>query len=376
MNYFLVGGAVRDILMGLEPKDRDWVVVDSDAETLLSMGYEQVGMGFPVFLHPETREEFALARREKKVGAGYTGFEFDTDEVTLMDDLSRRDLTINSMAFGIFDEMNDRTVIDYFGGMDDLRSKTLRHTTEAFRDDPLRVVRLARFFARYKEFTVASETMKLAAEMVDAGVLNELPDERFWLELSKAFSDGGTDRFFALLFELGALHKVRFFQRLIGAQPVNIEKVMKLAREFTAPLSGDRPEPFHPKQQAHMFAAALTRDPIGLFADLEASHVFNALESIRALPESPTGLDTHDVISKMRGFSTENHTLENTWKVLHNLERVGEYLPLTAFNLKRAAYAARRVTAQQFLDQGLQGRELGAAIATARVNVIIDRLHL
>jgi tRNA nucleotidyltransferase (CCA-adding enzyme) len=180
MNTYLVGGAVRDMLMGLEPKDRDYVVVGSSSSDMLAAGFSQVGADFPVFLHPQTGEEYALARREKKTGTGYLGFtsEFGTD-VTLEEDLARRDLTINSMAFETEEDNPGHYLVhDYFGGKTDLQNKVLRHTSNAFEEDPVRVLRLARFRARLgSEWTVAPETVALVSQMAKCGVLNELISE-------------------------------------------------------------------------------------------------------------------------------------------------------------------------------------------------------
>ena len=203
MKTYLVGGAVRDMLMGLEPKDRDYVVVGSSAEERLAAGFEKVGADFPVFL--KDHEEYALARREKKTGTGYLGFtsEFGTD-VTLEEDLGRRDLTINSMAY---DVSCYGDYIDPFNGQEDLDNKVLRHTSNAFEEDPVRVLRLARFRARLgSEWTVAPETVALVSQMAKRGVLNELTAERVWKELSRALMEDHARLFFDTLLECDALH--------------------------------------------------------------------------------------------------------------------------------------------------------------------------
>lgn len=210
MKTYLVGGAVRDMLMGLEPKDKDYVVVGSSPSDMLAAGFSQVGADFPVFLHPETGEEYALARREKKTGTGYLGFtsEFGMD-VTLEEDLGRRDLTINSMALEV--DPTDRfwgyKLHDPFNGEDDLDNKVLRHTSNAFQEDPVRVLRLARFRARLgSDWTVAPETVSLVASMAKKGVLNELTAERVWKELSRALMEPYARLFFDTLLECDALH--------------------------------------------------------------------------------------------------------------------------------------------------------------------------
>ena len=208
-NVFLVGGAVRDMLMGFEPKDRDYVVVGSTVEEMLAAGFEKVGADFPVFL--KDHEEYALARREKKTGVGYLGFtsEFGID-VTLAEDLSRRDLTINSMAFED-DEGNPGSFLvhDYFGGKDDMTAKVLRHTSDAFQEDPVRVLRLARFRARFgADWNIAPETAVLISQMAKTGVLNELTAERVWKEMSRALMEPNPRLFFDTLLECDALHVV------------------------------------------------------------------------------------------------------------------------------------------------------------------------
>jgi tRNA nucleotidyltransferase (CCA-adding enzyme) len=203
MNKFLCGGAVRDILMGLEPKDRDYVVVGSSVEEMIAAGFSRVGADFPVFLHPETGEEYALARREKKTGSGYLGFtsEFDID-VALEDDLFRRDLTVNSMAMS---ENGD--LIDPFNGKSDIQNKILRHTSNAFQEDPVRVLRLARFRARFgPDWTVAPETVALVSQMAKKGTLSELTAERVWKELSRALMEPHPRLFFNVLMECDSLH--------------------------------------------------------------------------------------------------------------------------------------------------------------------------
>jgi tRNA nucleotidyltransferase (CCA-adding enzyme) len=182
MKVYLVGGAVRDHLRGITPKDRDYVVVGMTAQDLLDRGFKPVGADFPVFLHPDTQEEYALARTERKSGHGYSGFEvWAAPDVTLEQDLERRDLTINAMA------MEDSgIVVDPFGGQADLEAKVLRHVSAAFADDPLRVLRVARFLARFgPDWTVAPQTWALMKTMVDSGEVDHLTAERVWVELHK-----------------------------------------------------------------------------------------------------------------------------------------------------------------------------------------------
>jgi tRNA nucleotidyltransferase (CCA-adding enzyme) len=204
MHIFLVGGAVRDRLMGHPPGDRDWVVIGSTPEQMGAAGYLPVGRDFPVFLHPRTREEYALARIERKTAPGYHGFSFRADpDVTLEEDLSRRDLTINAMAMD-----DDGTVIDPWGGQADLRDRVLRHVGPAFVEDPVRILRLARFLARFPAFSVAPETLALCRTMVAAGEVDALVPERVWQELSRGLMEAAPSRMFLFLRDCGALARL------------------------------------------------------------------------------------------------------------------------------------------------------------------------
>ena len=216
MKIFLVGGAVRDALLGLPVQDRDWVVVGGTAEELASLGFLPVGRDFPVFLHPQTREEYALARTERNTARGYRGFEvYATPDVTLEQDLARRDLTINSIAAqahpdcakGRFDP-DFGALIDPYGGQQDLQAKVLRHVTGAFREDPVRILRLARFAARFPDFTVAPETMVMMREMVAEGEADALVAERVWQELARGLMEKQPSRMFEVLRGCGALQKL------------------------------------------------------------------------------------------------------------------------------------------------------------------------
>ena len=200
MQVFLVGGAVRDELLGLEVVDRDWVVVGSSPEELLSAGYHPVGKDFPVFLHPVSREEYALARTERKTGSGYHGFSFyASPDVTLEQDLSRRDLTINAMA-----KSKEGELIDPFHGAADLKAKVFRHVSAAFQEDPVRVLRLARFAARWPDFKVASETLSLAQAMVEHKEIEALVAERVWTEFAKGLMSTQPSRLFEVLMDCNA----------------------------------------------------------------------------------------------------------------------------------------------------------------------------
>lgn len=195
MKIYKVGGAVRDSLLGIKPIEIDWVVTGATPKSMIKKGFKQVGKDFPVFLHPETKEEYALARIEKKINEGHRGFEcYSAPSVTLEEDLKRRDLTINAIA-----ETSEGVIIDPFNGQKDLNNKILRHVSEAFTEDPLRILRIARFSARLPNFTVAPETIGLLKKMVALGMLDELTPERVWKELKRALTEPSPEKFFEML---------------------------------------------------------------------------------------------------------------------------------------------------------------------------------
>ena len=212
MQVYLVGGAVRDQLLGRPIKDKDFVVVGATVTEMLEAGLQQVGADFPVFLHPVSREEYALARTERKQGLGYQGFSVHASiDVSLKDDLQRRDLTINAMAIEVTSLTDDTPisgdVIDYYGGLQDIENKTLRHVSSAFNEDPLRVLRTARFYSRYYDlgFTIADDTLVLMRELVASGELTHLSSERIWQESSRAMMQLSPQVYWQQLFDIGAL---------------------------------------------------------------------------------------------------------------------------------------------------------------------------
>jgi tRNA nucleotidyltransferase (CCA-adding enzyme) len=260
MKTYLVGGAVRDALMGRAVKDRDWCVVGSSPEEMVKRGFLPVGKDFPVFLHPQTKEEYALARTERKTAKGYHGFAFHTaPDVTIEQDLARRDLTINSIAIcadsirtdGQFDLKSTApdAWVDPFGGQRDIAAKLLRHTSAAFEEDPVRILRVARFAARYPDFTVAPETMQLMKQMVASGEAGALVAERVWQELAKGLMEAQPSRMFDVLRECGALKVVLpEVERLWGVPQraeyhpeidtgVHLMMVLNMAAKLNAPLT-------------------------------------------------------------------------------------------------------------------------------------------
>ncbi|MDQ2989518.1 MAG: multifunctional CCA addition/repair protein, partial [Pseudomonadota bacterium] len=204
MKSYVVGGAVRDELLGLAVKDRDWVVVGATPEEMVRQGFRPVGKDFPVFLHPKTQEEYALARTERKTAPGYHGFVFHTaPDVTLEEDLVRRDLTINAIA-----RADDGSLTDPFGGQADIRDRIFRHVSGAFAEDPVRILRLARFAARFADFSVAPETLALMRQMVGHGEVDALVAERVWQEIARGLMEATPSRMLAVLRECGALARI------------------------------------------------------------------------------------------------------------------------------------------------------------------------
>ncbi len=243
MQIYMVGGAVRDALLGLPVKDRDWVVVGSTPEELVALGYLPVGRDFPVFLHPVTREEYALARTERKTAPGYRGFAIHSaPDVTLEQDLARRDLTINSIAVnadsvradGTFDT-DKTTFIDPFNGLKDITHKVLRHTTLAFHEDPVRILRVARLAARFTDFSVAPETLRLMREMVQHGEADHLVSERVWQELSRGLLEELPSRMFDVLSQCDVLP--RLFPEVSTLVAPFQTAVLDLAASRQAPLT-------------------------------------------------------------------------------------------------------------------------------------------
>lgn len=231
MKIYLVGGAVRDSLMGRAVKERDYVVVGGTPDEMEAQGFKPVGKEFPVFLHPDTQEEYALARTERKVAKGYRGFEFYADpRVTLEEDLARRDLTINAIA-----QDDQGNIIDPYHGSEDIAAKLFRHVSSAFAEDPVRILRIARFAARYPEFRVYPETNSLMQDMVNNGEVNALVPERVWKEFSRALEEAAPLRFFEVLNACGAL--AALFKELMPQLNMHTQDLMTCAQRSKDPVT-------------------------------------------------------------------------------------------------------------------------------------------
>jgi len=254
MQTYLVGGAVRDALLDLPIKDRDWVVVGATPQHMLAQGFVPVGKDFPVFLHPQTHEEYALARTERKTAPGYHGFSIHAaPDVSLQEDLGRRDITINAIAadascISSGGQFEPQHLVDPYGGQSDLAAKVLRHVSPAFREDPVRILRVARFAARFSDFSVAPQTMDLMREMVMDGEVNHLVAERVWQELARGLMENKPSRMFEVLRQCGALKQLLpEVDRLWGVQQradyhpevdtfVHVMMVLDMSARLQAPL--------------------------------------------------------------------------------------------------------------------------------------------
>ena len=356
MNVFKVGGCVRDTLLGKTPKDIDYVVVGSTPEEMLSLGFSQVGADFPVFLHPKTNDEYALARIDRKIGNGYLGFETDfSTSVTLKEDAFRRDLTINAMA----EDVITGELFDYFGGQEDLNSKTLKHVSDAFSEDPLRVMRLARFATRFDDFTIHPDTLKLCKDLVSKGELDQLPNERFWAELEKVFSEDNPRMFFKTLVDVDADFKVMFFREMFLHERDNVHLALDAAMCFA-------------KEHRLMIFAALMTSGLGetiKSAERYTRNLSEALYDFKRIVSASCEIEKSEALItflvKVRAFS-EGETFSNFLSVIKADNR--NCRSLVSW-VEETAKATRAVKAETFIAEGFSGKELGRAIFNHRVNL-------
>ena len=290
MQVYLVGGAVRDQLLDRPIKDKDFVVVGATVEDMLDAGFQQVGADFPVFLHPISREEYALARTERKQGLGYQGFSVHArPDVTLREDLQRRDLTVNAMAIEVKSLTDDTPingkVVDYYGGLQDIDNKILRHVSSAFSEDPLRVLRTARFYGRYYDlgFSIADETLLLMRQLVHSGELAHLSSERIWQESSRAMMQVSPQVYWQQLFEIGAL--IEYFaplhQAWSHAQYGQIREIVQTALYFSGQMQ------LNLSQRWALLMASLNRDLFALESiDLNSDMMATAVKGINEIGNS------------------------------------------------------------------------------------------
>jgi len=407
MRSFRVGGAVRDALLGLPVNDQDWVVVGATPDEMIAAGYLPVGKDFPVFLHPETREEYALARTERKTGRGYHGFAFHAaPNVTLEQDLARRDLTINAIA-----QAEDGALIDPFGGQQDLRQRILRHVTGAFREDPVRILRVARFAARFSDFALAPETLELMRAMVREGEADHLVPERVWQELARGLMESKPARMFEVLRSCGALARILpEVDRLWGVPQradyhpevdtgVHNMMVLDMAARLQAPLpvrfaclthdlgKGTTPEDVLPRHIGH---------------EQRSADLLKKLCNRLRVPNECRELA--DVVAREHGNIHRSHELGAT-AILRLLERCDAFRKPQRFEqvllacecdargrlgmeenaypqrqrLLAALAAARAVdtatVAAQAQEQGLSGEQIGERIQRARTHAVQQLLQ-
>ncbi|MCO6441063.1 MAG: multifunctional CCA addition/repair protein [Nitrococcus mobilis] len=400
METYLVGGAVRDRLLGLTVTERDWVVVGAEPAELSARGFRPVGREFPVFVHPETGEEYALARTERKVGRGYHGFIFYTSpEVTLEQDLQRRDLTINALA-----QDEHGRVIDPFGGRRDLEARILRHVSPSFREDPVRILRLARFAARFEHlgFTVAQETLKLCREMVAAGEVDALVPERVWQEIARALLEPTPSAFIRVLRESTALQRLlpeldRLFgvpQRADFHPEVDTGVHVLLALDLSVQLSdqlavrfavlmhdlgkGTTPATELPRHRGHeewgvpLVEAICARLRVPRACrDLAKRVARYHLTCHRALELRPATvvalLEALDVFRRPEQLPSFLAACEADARGRASFEH-RDYP--SARYLTEAYRAAAAVPIQPFLEQGLRGREIGQALQRERIEAV------
>ena len=378
MKIYLVGGAVRDTLLGRPIRERDWVVVGGDVQKMLSLGYQRVGKSFPVFLHPETKEEYALARTERKMDRGYQGFVCATKAVTLEEDLSRRDLTINAIA-----KDENGVLFDPYHGQGDLQARCLRHVSPAFVEDPVRILRIARFSARFGDFHIAKDTRALMKTMVHNGEVDALMPERVWQEWMKALLEPNPERFLIVLHECGALNRV--------------------LPELNMLLEKSNPNPMHHasdwraetnfKKCVKALHRALDKDvhPKVRFAIFTHQLSFTALKSLNKrlkLPRDYFKLVAHlikyyreTVVEPMNAMQWLN--LLNAIRAFTDLSLLDSFFEfsdcLSNDNflkaLKKAYHAGRSIEAQEVIADGFKGSEIRDEMNRRRMFAIEQALE-
>jgi len=372
---YLVGGAVRDKLLGLDVHERDWVVVGATPQQMLDQGFQQVGKDFPVFLHPLTREEYALARTERKNGKGYKGFDvFASPDVTLEDDLVRRDLTINAIA-----EDEQGQLIDPYGGQRDIEQKKLRHVSPAFQEDPLRVLRVARFAARFKHlgFTIADETHELLVKIAHSGELEALTPERVWLEWEKSLGTRNPDVFLTTLADIDGLKQVL---KQFNAKSSNLARLRNAAQLRIAEPKLTKPLVF-----ASLFIADSPVEDIPHFCKVLAIPNEYRDAAVLAEPNSDVILST-----KLPAAETFAEALQSIdyWRRPEKLQQLlllrelehehtefSENIADQSRQLTQAALKAAEVSPQSLIDKGYTGKQLGLAIKEKRLETLANELR-
>jgi tRNA nucleotidyltransferase (CCA-adding enzyme) len=360
-SIYLVGGAVRDQLLGLPVHERDWVVVGSSPEEMLAQGFRPVGKEFPVFLHPKTQEEYALARTERKVGKGYKGFTFYTSpEVTLEEDLKRRDLTINAMALS-----DQKELIDPFNGQSDLQSQILRHVSQAFMEDPVRILRIARFAAKLPTFRVAEETNQFMQQMVSMKEVDALVSERVWQEVAKALEENAPERFFEVLADCHALNilfpEIQLHSLGMRALPLAVKKNLYGPERFAVLLH----------ESAQNIQGLCRRLKVPLEYSELARLVADCFPVYQQITHAPAEeilklIKSTDALRRPERFQHFLATSEVCLQV-----REGQIPnPSPTQILNASLQAIQAIDIQPLLEQGLKGKEMGDAITALQLEAL------
>lgn len=400
MQFYLVGGAVRDKLLKFPYHERDWLVVGATRQQMLDQGFQQVGKDFPVFLHPKTKEEYALARTERKSAPGYTGFTFDASEhVTIEEDLIRRDLTINAIA-----ESADGGIIDPYGGAEDIKNKVLRHVSPAFAEDPVRILRVARFSARYAYlgFTIAEETIELMRTMVQSGEVDHLVPERVWKEFNRALDERSPSQFIHALRNCDALDRIMPELDALFGVPQRKEHHPEvdtgihtlLSLDKTVELGGDAETRF--SALLHDLGKAETP------RDVLPRHIGHEEKSVPLVKKLCSRLSAPNEFRDLAVLVAQYHThchralelkAQTIQKLLESLdaarkpERFQKFLLAcqadsqgrTGFEnraypqrsyLQDAFNATTQISAKEFVQQGFKGKELGDELRRQKLNAI------
>ncbi|OCL19510.1 multifunctional CCA addition/repair protein [Gilliamella sp. wkB171] len=359
---YLVGGSVRDRLLGLPVVDHDWVVVGATPDQLLALGYQQVGKDFPVFLHPTTKEEYALARTERKSGNGYTGFICDFGaNITLEQDLIRRDLTINAIAM---DEQGH--IVDPYNGVSDLHNKILRHVSLAFREDPLRILRIARFAARYHHlgFKIAPETLILMKEMVAAGEVSYLTPERIWKETEKALSTQHPQVYFQVLNQCGALAvlfpQLILSQNVIDALARSVELTELLTVRF-AILCAQMPT----KQSVELLCQKIKSPTSFLKIAVMAQQYGKVVEDIKQLT-------AEQIIHLLNSIDVWRNPQHLEQLIIASHAYCSKEPFLQAHYLNEAYNVANSVNVQNIIADGFTGKAINNELQKRRIEALLD----
>ena len=358
MKIYEVGGCVRDRILGLDPKDIDYVVVGSSEEEMHSLGYSLVGKDFPVFLHPQTGYEYALARKEKKVGAGYSGFETDVVNVSLEEDLFRRDLTINAIAMD-----SNGKIIDPYNGSNDLNLGILRHVSNHFAEDPVRILRIARFSARYN-FKIADETYELMRDMVTNGEFDHLTKERVWTEIEKSLEENYLQNFFTTLEKIGALKKLFSFKNIPEKNFFETKRSFnqKLCHIFST-CSEQEIKKWKMPEQNHQLILQYKKynKNDSFYSELSSEEKLSFISLTKAMHNLPYSLDLLDIVNNYQNF---NQKIKNSY-----YEK--EQLSLDVDSLKKIDYEN---LAKQIIDKKNIGKEIKAVQTEALQRKKIPKL--